>query len=190
MSVPFFGEIRLFPFTLLPDGWKVADGSLMPIAGNGALFSLLGITYGGDGKTTFALPDLRGRVPLCQGLDDNKTSHLAGEKGGVEAIELSTLHLPTHTHRLQARNIVGKTGNATNARIAIATKDDLTPKNDRYLFGGPGNLTVLHPDSISWFGSEDPAKNTEEATRHYDNMQPFAVLRFCIAVTGIYPVSF
>lgn len=187
MSVTFLGEIRLFPFTLLPAGWMVADGTLITVDANKALFNLLGVTYGGDGKTNFALPDLRGRVPLCQGLDDKKTSHPLGETGGVEAIELSKSHLPKHTHRLQARKTVGTTGNAVDARIAIAARDDLKPQNDRYLFGGPGNLTVLHPDSILWFGSKVPANNTEDATRHHDNMQPFAVLRFCIAVEGIFP---
>ena len=168
MAEPFLSEIRIMSFVFPPKGWALCDGQLLPINQNQALFSLLGTTYGGDGRVNFGLPDLRSRVPIHMG-----SGHTLGERGGEQAHTLSIAELPTHTHVLNATNTVGnslnpKTGAGGN--ILAADAGNVYSANAQ-------NLTALNPASIANVGG----------SQAHLNMQPFLVLSFCIALQGIFP---
>ncbi|MER8749436.1 tail fiber protein [Mesorhizobium sp. M1050] len=162
MSEPFLSEIRMLSFVFAPKGWALCNGQLLPINQNQALFSLLGTTFGGDGRVNFALPDLRSRAPIHVG-----QGHTLGERGGEQEHTLSISELPTHPHLANATN-----GNGT------------TPTNFGNFLGAfnngyrqPANLTSLHPASIANVGG----------SQAHLNMQPFLTLSFCIALQGIFP---
>src|SRR3954470_1187541 len=159
MSEPFLSEIRLMSFGFAPKGWAQCNGQLLPINQNQALFSLLGTTYGGDGRVNFALPDLRGNVPIHMG-----NGFTRGEKGGEQAHTLSIAELPTHVHILQASASNATTNTPTNAFLANATA----------VYHAPTNLTALSPSSVSSTGG----------SQAHLNMQPFLTLSFCIALQG------
>lgn len=170
MSEPFIGQICMFGFSFPPRGWATCDGQLMPIAQQSALFSLLGTTYGGDGITTFALPDLRGRAALHQGTGPGRSSRTIGEVGGSESVSLSVDQLAKHVHSgtLNAKAGAGKSGTPQGAYpAAIAdgygTTSDTTMASD---------VVVTTPT-----GNNAP----------HENMQPFLVVNCCIALDGIYP---
>ena len=163
MAEPFLSEIRIMSFNFAPKGWAMCNGQLLPINQNQALFSLLGTTFGGDGRVNFALPDQRGRTPIHVG-----DGHTLGEKGGEQAHTLSIAELPTHVHPMNANSGVG---NATNPNGAVLTK---APANT---YGPPTNLTTLNPAT---------SLNTGGSQAHL-NMQPFLTLTFCIALQGIFP---
>lgn len=182
MSDGFLGEIRLFPYSRVPRGWRRADGAILPFAQYQALGSLLGDMYGGDGSKTFALPDLRGRVPLGYGKDEFGNAYGMGAVGGQEAVGLTVSQLPAHTHDLHACTQVGTTGNAAEAHIAAINTDDLSPPRQRFLFGAypaAANLTHLNEGSLETYGLAAPAP--------HDNMQPFSVIDFYICMSGAYP---
>jgi microcystin-dependent protein len=163
MSEPFLSEIRIMSFVFAPKGWALCNGQLLPINQNQALFSLLGTTFGGDGRVNFALPDLRGQVPIHVG-----NSHTLGEKGGEQAHTLSIAELPTHAHVMSASNNPADTnipGNTTFLGVI----------NNGY--GAPGNLVALAPTEIGNVGG----------SQAHLNMQPFLTLSFCIALQGIFP---
>lgn len=166
MAEPFLSEIRLMSFVFPPKGWALCNGQLLPINQNQGLFALLGTTFGGDGRVNFALPDLRGRVPIHVG-----SGHTLGERGGEQAHTLSINEIPTHTHVLRASssdaNIVSPTGNV------LARSDAKIPFRD------PTNLVAMGPTSVT---------NTGGSQAHL-NMQPFLTLSFCIALQGIFPSS-
>jgi len=162
MSEPFLSEIRIMSFNFPPKGWALCNGQLLPINQNQALFSLLGTTFGGDGRVNFALPDLRGRPPIHVG-----GGHTLGERGGEEAHTLSIAEIPTHQHVAQASTQNGSTQFATNNILAAALN----------LYATPANLTSLNPTTIT---------NTGGSQAHL-NMQPFLTLSFCIALQGIFP---
>ncbi|HOW64817.1 MAG TPA: tail fiber protein [Candidatus Paceibacterota bacterium] len=167
MAEPFLSEIRIMSFVFPPKGWALCNGQLLPINQNQALFSLLGTTYGGDGRVNFALPDLRGRTPIHVG-----SGHTLGEWGGEQAHTLSIAELPTHTHLAMA---------------ASAPATQTLPGNTNYLAkttagvsaytGTMSNLVALHAASVT---------NTGGSQAHL-NMQPFLTLSFCIALQGIFP---
>ncbi len=163
MAEPFLSEIRIMSFGFPPRGWALCNGQLLPINQNQALFSLLGTTFGGDGRVNFGLPDLRGRAPLHVG-----SGHTLGERGGEQAHTLSVAELPTHTHVAKASSQPG---------------DGVVPTNT--LLGSPLNLTYTGPSSLT---SLNPASigNTGGSQAHL-NMQPFLVLNFSIALQGIFP---
>jgi microcystin-dependent protein len=163
MGDPFLSEIRLMSFVTPPKGWAQCNGQLLPINQNQALFSLLGTTFGGDGRVTFALPDLRGRVPIHVG-----NGHTLGERGGEQAHTLSIAELPTHTHVMTATTATGDTPIAPGNLLADSPSQ---------LYAAPGALTSLNPTSIT---------NTGGSQAHL-NMQPFLTLSFCIALQGIFP---
>ncbi len=163
MSEPFLSEIRMMSFGFAPQGWALCNGQLLSINQNQALFALLGTTFGGDGRVNFALPDLRGRVPIHTG-----SSHTLGERGGEQAHTLSIAELPTHTHVL---NGVTNTGN-----IPVPTNNILADSPSQ-LYAAPGNLITLSPGSVA---------NTGGSQAHL-NMQPFLTINFCIALQGIFP---
>ena len=160
MADPFVAEIRIFPFTFAPKGWAFCNGQLLPISQNTALFSLLGTTYGGDGKSTFALPDLRGRVPVHVG--DGFTQ---GQTGGQEAHTVSIGEMPAHNHPVTASSSAGNS--ADPATLAQASN----------AYGDPNALTGLHPATVTNVGGSQP----------HTNMQPYLVLSWCIALQGIFP---
>ncbi len=163
MAEPFLSEIRLMSFVFAPKGWALCNGQLLPINQNQPLFSLLGTTFGGDGRVNFALPDLRGRTPIHVG-----SGHTLGERGGEQAHTLSIAELPTHTHVMQA--------SPTSAGSqALPTNTFLAPLNNAY--HSATTLTSLQPATVT---------NTGGSQAHL-NMQPFLTLNFCIALQGIFP---
>jgi microcystin-dependent protein len=165
MAEPFLSEIRIMSFNFAPKGWAQCNGQLLPINQNQPLFSLLGTTYGGDGRVNFALPDLRGRTPIHEG-----SGHSLGERGGEQAHTLTISELPTHLHLANATSIPATTNTpATNMLLAQSTSSQL--------YGAPSNLTAMAPDAIANVGG----------SQAHLNMQPFLALMFCIALQGIFP---
>ena len=162
MAEPFLAEIRIMSFGFPPKGWALCDGQLLPINQNQALFSLLGTTYGGDGRVNFGLPDLRGRVPIHMG-----SGHTLGERGGEQAHTLSISEIPTHTHVVRA--------SADNGDAPVPTGNYLGSANN--LYTAAANLTSLAPSTVT---------NTGGSQAHL-NMQPFLTLTFCVALQGIFP---
>jgi microcystin-dependent protein len=162
VAEPFLSEIRLMSFVFAPKGWAPCNGQLLPINQNQALFSLLGTTFGGDGRVNFALPDLRARVPIHVG-----GSHTLGERGGEQAHTLSIAELPTHTHQL--------TGSASDADVVLPT-DNVVGRSSQ-VYGPPAQLTALDPSTSGVVGG----------SQAHLNMQPFLTLSFCIALQGIFP---
>lgn len=164
MSEPFLSEIRIFSFNYPPKGWALCNGQLLPINQNQPLFSLLGTTYGGDGRTNFALPNLQGRTPIHMG-----SGHTIGERGGEPAHTLSISEIPNHTHLVNASSSIGNTVVPTGAILGSPTNMSYRPMDV---------TTSLHPRTIS---------NTGGSQAH-ENMQPFLVINFSIALQGIFPV--
>jgi microcystin-dependent protein len=162
MAEPFLSEIRLMSFNFAPKGWAACNGQLLPINQNQALFSLLGTTFGGDGRVNFALPDLRGRTPIHVG-----NGHTLGERGGEQAHTLSIAEIPTHVHLAMA--------SASNGNVATPAGSVLAPASG--LYGQPTALTSLDPSSVTNVGG----------SQAHLNMQPFLTLMFCIALQGIFP---
>lgn len=162
MAEPFLSEIRIMSFVFPPKGWALCDGQLLPINQNQALFSLLGTTFGGDGRVNFGLPDLRGRAPIHVG-----SGHTLGERGGEQAHTLSISELRTHAHVLQASSQNGNTPIPTNGLLASANN----------LYAGSTNLVALNSTTVA---------NTGGSQAHL-NMQPFLTLSCCIALQGIFP---
>lgn len=162
MSEPFLAEIRIVGFNFAPRGWAFCDGQIIPINQNQSLYSLLGTTYGGDGRTSFALPDLRGRTPIHVG-----NSHPQGERGGAETHTLQVSEMPQHPHNVQIENADGVNTlgtSLTNSKFETRFTDGAANKN-------------MHPSSILSVGGGQA----------HNNMQPTAVLNFCIALQGLFP---
>jgi microcystin-dependent protein len=170
MSEPFLAEVRAFGFNFAPRGWAKCDGQILPINQNQALYSLLGTTYGGDGRTSFALPDLRGRTPLHEGTSGTlgAVSHTLGQKNGEEAHALSTSEMPIHDHSV-----------AANA--APATSDE--PQGN--LPARPGFDAYRSPTALGAFASETISHSG--AGQGHENMQPWLAVNFCIALQGLFP---
>lgn len=164
MAEPFLSEIRIMSFVFAPRGWALCNGQLLPINQNQALFSLLGTTFGGDGRVNFALPDLRGRTPIHVG-----SGHTLGERGGEPAHTLSISELPTHTHVLNATSSNG---------TQLIPGGNLLAASANQLYHAPdSNLQAMSPASIANVGG----------SQAHLNMQPFLTLSFCIALQGIFP---
>lgn len=163
MSEPFLAEIRIVGFNFAPRGWALCDGQILPINQNQSLYALLGTTYGGDGQTTFALPDLRGRTPIHVG-----NGHAEGNKGGEETHTLSTNEMPQHTH----------TANGTTAAATTTGPTDNLLAGTSGLYGAAdGNTVTMAGDNLA------PAGGGQA----HENMQPFLALNFCIALQGLFP---
>lgn len=166
MAEPFLSEIRLMSFNFAPRGWALCNGQLLPINQNQALFSLLGTTFGGDGRVNFGLPDMRGRVPIHVG-----SGHTLGERGGEQAHTLSIAELPTHTHVLNAASNAAVTDTpAATVMLGTSSIDIYRPLT---------NAVAMESGSISNVGGSQP----------HINMQPFLTITFCIALQGIFPSS-
>ena len=163
MAEPFLSEIRLMSFVFAPKGWALCNGQLLPINQNQALFSLLGTTFGGDGRVNFALPDLRGRTPIHVG-----SGHTLGERGGEQAHTLSMAEMTMHTHSLNANTGNGTVGTGAGNVYAKALAN---------AYGAPQSLTAMSTSAVT---------NTGGSQAHL-NMMPFLTLSFCIALQGIFP---
>lgn len=171
MSDPFLAEIRIFPFDFAPQNWAMCNGQLMPISQNTALFSLVGTTYGGDGRTTFALPGLQGNIPMHFGNGPGLTPRTLGETGGNETETLSNREIPTHSHALRAYNEVGED------RIPAPT-ESLARSTGGSLYAAPGTIEPMAPGLLGPpVGAGQP----------HTNMQPYLTLNFCIALKGVFP---
>lgn len=166
MAEPFLAEVRIMSFVFAPKGWALCNGQLLPINQNQALFSLLGTTFGGDGRVNFALPDLRARTPIHVG-----SGHTLGERGGEQAHTLSVAELPTHTHTMQATNTPSNTAAVAGTTLLAnaAPSEFFTNATD--------NLGAMNPVSVTNIGG----------SQAHLNMQPFLSLNFCIALQGIFP---
>jgi microcystin-dependent protein len=163
MAEPFLSEIRIMSFGFAPKGWALCDGQLLPINQNQALFSLLGTTYGGDGRVNFGLPNLQGRAPIHEG-----SGHTLGERAGEQAHTLSIAEIPTHVHTLSATSSLG---------TQLLPPNNLLAKSNNQFYKTPTNLTPMSPSAIATVGG----------SQAHLNMQPFLVLNFCIALQGIFP---
>lgn len=163
MAEPFLSEIRIMSFGFPPKGWAFCNGQLLPINQNQALFSLLGTMYGGNGQTTFALPDFRGRVPIHVG-----AGFIQGQAGGQEFHTITTSEMPAHTHFVQATAASQTTNIPAGNLLASINAPQYNP---------PTQLTTLHPSTITNVGGSQP----------HENRQPFLVLNFIIALQGVFP---
>jgi len=172
MSTPFLGEVRLFGFNFVPQGWQACDGSLLSIAENDALFALVGTTYGGDGQTTFAVPDLRGQVPLHQGRGPGLTPRVIGERGGSEAVTLTVQQLGPHGHAFAATSTNANTGTPSGTVTLGATTS-----NTLYTTAPDDSPQALSPASTLPAGGSQP----------HGNVMPTLAVQFCIATAGIFP---
>jgi microcystin-dependent protein len=169
MSEPFLGEVRIFGFNFAPRGWATCDGQLLPINQNQSLYSLLGTTFGGDGRTTFGLPDLRGRTPIHMG-SIGGPNFTMGQKSGEERHTLTPAEMPPHSHTLMASNAPGTSDHAEGAFLAGS-------ESALYYSGGGGNLALAQASVAMAPG----------AGQSHDNMQPYLVVNICIALQGTFP---
>ncbi|MGD0104328.1 MAG: tail fiber protein [Rhodopila sp.] len=177
MSEPFLGQITVFPYNFAPMGWADCAGQLLPISQYSALFSLLGTQYGGNGQTNFALPNLQGAVPVGQGPQPGGSAYVIGETGGAETVTLTTSSMPGHTHALNATTASATVNLPSGQLLATALKGN--PIN-----GDKGEIyNVAQPDTGLTPGSIQPAGGSQP----HNNTQPFLVLRYCIALTGVFP---
>jgi microcystin-dependent protein len=167
---PFVAEIRIFPFNFAPKGWAFCDGQILPLSQNTALFSLLGTTYGGDGKSNFALPDLQGNAPMHPGQGPGLSLHDLGETGGSQTVSLLESEIPSHSHTLRADTLDPAEVNlvSSNASLAQSTGGGL------YQSASNGSMS---DNAITPAGGDQP----------HNNMQPYLTLNFCIALQGVYP---
>jgi len=166
---PFVAEIRIFPFNFAPKGWAWCDGQLLPLSQNTALFSLLGTTYGGDGKSNFALPDLQGRTPMHPGQGPGLSLHDLGEQGGSETVTLLESEIPSHSHTF-------------NGSTQLALQNDPNQQNWAVgdginLYAAPNPTVPMAAEAIAPAGGDQP----------HNNMQPYLTFYFCIALQGVFP---
>ena len=164
MAEPFLSEIRIMSFGFAPKGWALCNGQILPINQNQALFSLLGTTFGGDGRVNFALPDLQSRTPIHVG-----QGHTLGERGGEQTHTLNISEVPTHVH--------GLLGTSNDASAAIPTGNLLARQAPANPYIGPANLAPMNPGTLANVGG----------SQAHLNMQPFLTLNFSIALQGIFP---
>lgn len=172
MADPFVAEIRIFPFNFAPKGWAWCDGQLLPLSQNTALFSLLGTTYGGNGKSNFALPDLQGRAPMHPGQGPGLSLHDLGETGGSETVTLLESEIPSHSHAMRASN----DASTTNAP-AGATVSRPFGRGSNLFNTANASLVQMAPETLAPAGGDAP----------HNNLQPYLTFYFCIALQGVFP---
>ena len=170
MSNPFVAEIRIFPFNFAPKGWAFCDGQILPISQNTALFSLLGTTYGGDGKSTFALPNIQGSAPMHPGQGPGLSLHDLGETGGSQTVTLLSSEMPAHSHTMNAANIPSDQADPTGRAMGRSVNASA------YVTGSP-TLVQMDFNALTPTGGSQP----------HNNMQPYLTLNFCIALQGVFP---
>lgn len=166
---PFLAEIRIFPFNFAPKGWAWCDGQLLPLSQNTALFSLLGTTYGGNGKSNFALPDLQGRTPMHPGQGPGLSLHDLGETGGSETVSLLESEIPAHSHTLMAASL--------NSQSTTPTNNSLGRGNPVKIYSTVAPTALMDANSIAPAGGDQP----------HNNMMPYLTFYFCIALQGVFP---
>jgi microcystin-dependent protein len=171
MADPFVAEIRIFPFNFAPKGWAFCDGQILPLSQNTALFSLLGTTYGGDGKSNFALPNMQGNAPMHPGQGPGLSLHDLGETGGSETVSLLESEIPSHSHSMGAQNV------ALGGVVLPAPTASLNRPASGNLFDTNTTLVQMDPNSLAPAGGDQP----------HNNMQPYLTLNFCIALQGVFP---
>jgi microcystin-dependent protein len=169
MADPFVAEIRIFPFNFAPRGWAFCNGQIMPISQNTALFSLLGTTYGGNGMSTFALPDLQGRAPMHPGQGPGLSLHFLGETDGSDFVTLLETEIPSHSHTLSASTADSNSQSADQQQYAAGV--------GVAMYAAPGATVPLSPRSLTPAGGSLP----------HNNMQPYLTLSFNIALQGVFP---
>jgi microcystin-dependent protein len=169
MADPFVAEIRIFPFNFAPKGWAWCDGQLLPLSQNTALFSLLGTTYGGNGKSNFALPDLQGRAPMHPGQGPGLSLHDLGETGGSETVSLLESEIPAHTHTMRAAAEAGEENDPAGAALGVTIGNTL--------YNNGNTLAALAPEALAPAGGDQP----------HNNLQPYLTFYFCIALQGVFP---
>lgn len=169
MSEPFVAEIRIVGFNFAPSGWATCDGQILSIAQNTALFSLLGTTFGGNGQTNFALPNLQGRAPMHPGQGPGLSQHDLGEISGSESVTLIQTEIPAHNHNLNANNSAADRAVPAGAALAQTGSDRV--------YGPVAQTTTLSPSALGITGGSQP----------HNNMQPYLAVNFVIAMEGIYP---
>jgi microcystin-dependent protein len=170
LADPFVAEIRIFPFNFAPKGWALCDGQLLPISQNTALFSLLGSTYGGDGKSNFALPDMQGNAPMHPGQGPGLSLHALGETGGSQTASLLASEIPAHTHSARADTVDAADTNVPSSNASFAQSTGGT------LYQSSKNVQ-LAPQALAPAGGDLP----------HNNMQPYLTLNFNIALQGVFP---
>lgn len=171
MADPFVAEIRIFPFNFAPTGWAWCDGQLLPLSQNTALFSLLGTTYGGNGSSNFALPDLQGRAPMHPGQGPGLSLHDLGEPGGSETVTLLESEIPAHAHTLRDHDLDLGELNAPSSNRSLAQSANST------IYTAAVNLVPMSPQALAPAGGDQP----------HNNMQPYLTFYFCIALQGVFP---
>ncbi|ULH17533.1 tail fiber protein (plasmid) [Deinococcus sp. KNUC1210] len=169
---PFLAEIRVFPFNFAPKGWAMCNGQIMPISQNTALFSLLGTTYGGDGKSTFALPDMQGNVPMMPGQGSGLSLYDLGQSGGDETVTLLLSELPKHTHSLMADALDPADLNVPAANRVLAQSQGVFAYQS-----STAHVVPMSPQALMTVGDN----------QSHSNLMPALVLNFCIALQGVYP---
>ena len=171
MADPFVAEIRIFPFNFAPRGWAWCDGQLLPLSQNTALFSLLGTTYGGNGKSNFALPDLQGRAPMHPGQGPGLSLHDLGETGGSETVTLLESEIPAHSHGLRGVSEAGEDNDPAGATLGV------TIGNALYIPPAGQTLSAMNAAALAPAGGDQP----------HNNLQPYLTFYFCIALQGVFP---
>lgn len=166
---PFVAEIRIFPFNFAPKGWAFCDGQILPLSQNTALFSLLGTTYGGDGKSNFALPNMQGNAPMHPGQGPGLSLHDLGETGGSDTVSLLESEIPSHSHAFIVSQSDATDQSPVNELLAAGVGIGQ--------YGTPGAITQLSSNALAPAGGDQP----------HNNMQPYLTLNFCIALQGVYP---
>jgi microcystin-dependent protein len=177
MADPFVAEIRIFPFNFAPTGWAMCNGQLLPISQNTALFSLLGTVYGGDGKSTFALPDLEGSAPMHPGQGPGLSLHDLGEIGGTQAVTLLQSEMPVHTHSFNAVNTNANTQDPQGATLA----------KGRYSTGTQAGAVAFYQTAAPNVDMAPNAMAPTGGSLPHNNLQPYLTLNFCIALQGVFP---
>jgi microcystin-dependent protein len=170
MGQPYVGEIRMFGGNFAPAGWAFCNGQLIPISENDILFTLIGTTYGGDGQSNFALPDLQGRIPLHMGTASSGTTYTIGEKAGVESVTLTTQQIPNHNHGFMASTATPSAPNPSNAYLASSSSVPIYNTNTPV-------------------GAMLPASGPGGGSQPHDNLMPFLAVSFIISLFGIFPTQ-
>ena len=173
MSNPFLAEIRIFPFNFPPKGWAFCQGQILPLSQNTALFSLLGTTYGGDGKSNFALPNLQGSLPMHPGQGPGLSLHDLGETGGSDTVSLLESEIPAHAHAVMANNLFAGTAPSPGPTLCFAKASTGTP----YSSVTNTNVVQFSNSAVAPAGGDQP----------HNNLMPYLTLSFCIALQGVFP---
>lgn len=170
MAQPYVGELRMFAGNFAPAGWMLCEGQLLPISENETLFQLIGTTYGGDGQSTFALPDLRGRLPIHQGTGTDGITYQISEAGGVEEVALTINQIPAHTHSVGANNTTSSGSSPANSYLGRTTSVDAYSSD-------PTGIIPTNPQTIGPAGGSQP----------HNNFMPYLCINFIISLFGIFP---